>query len=171
MKNNFIDFKRMTFANLQLWQQWSQKPHVKNVWFVEGYESTSYIHQKIAGNGYDYPFIIYLNDIAIGYIVCCDLYAYRTRCPHPKGLFTQEEAGTFCMDLFIGEEKYLNKGYGVLIVREFVKKMLEQFHPKKILIDPAITNIRAIKCYQKAGFKIIAQKFDGVTDCYVMEFL
>lgn len=166
-----IQFKPFKEARIVLWERWIALPHVKDVWFIEGYETTDYIRQKIQGNGYDYPFIIYLDNNPIGYIQCCDLYAYRTICPKPKGLFTQENPGTFCMDLFIGEEDYLNQGYGTDIVNAFVEYIFDHFDAKIILIDPAITNKRAIRCYEKAGFQFVKEAFDGITNCYIMEKL
>lgn len=165
-----IAFEPMTAAHLELWQAWTQKPHVKNVWFIDGYEPADYIHKKIQGNGYDYPYIIMLDNRPIGYIVCCDLYAYRTLCPAPKGLFTQEASGTFCMDLFIAEEDCLNQGYGAEIVKSFVVLIQRDFKAKKILIDPAVTNKRAVRCYEKAGFKIFATAHDGIAECYIMQW-
>lgn len=164
-----ISFQSFNEEHIPLWKRWIEIPHVKDVWFIEGYETADYIYEKITGNGYDYPFVILLDNQSIGYVVCCDLYAYRTICPKPKGNFTQEEPGTFCMDLFIAEESYLNKGYGTEIVKSFVDYVFKNFHAKKILIDPAATNKRAIRCYEKAGFKFIKEAFDGVTDCYLME--
>jgi RimJ/RimL family protein N-acetyltransferase len=166
-----IEFKPFQYEHLPLWEKWVHLPHVKKVWFIEGYETIDYIHQKIKGNGYDYPFVIFIDHCPIGYIVCCDLYAYCTLCPNPKGIFTKEEPGTFCMDLFIAEVDYLNKGYGTQVVTAFIKYIFDHFPAQMILIDPAVTNKRAIRCYEKAGFKFIKEAFDGVTECYVMQVL
>jgi RimJ/RimL family protein N-acetyltransferase len=166
MKIRFQPFQKEHFP---LWEQWINVPHVKEVWFIEGYETADYIHQKIIGNGYDYPFVIVLNDQPIGYIVCCDLYAYRTICPAPKGNFTEESPGTFCMDLFIAETDFLNKGYGTEIVCAFTHYVFEHFHAHTLLIDPAETNLRAIRCYEKAGFAFVKKSFDGVTNCIIMK--
>lgn len=164
-----IVFQPMQLEHMPLWQKWIALPHVKDVWFIEGYEPADYITQKIAGNGYNYPFIIYMDEQPIGYIVCCDLYVYRTICPQPKGVFTAEAPGTFCFDLFIGETGYLNHGYGTAIVRQFSAYLRQRFHAKKLVIDPAISNKRAVRCYEKAGFQIVKEAFDGVAQCYVME--
>lgn len=164
-----ITFTPFQGQHLPLWQQWSEKPHVKNAWFIDGYETVDIIHEKIKGNGYDYSFIFSLDNRAIGYIVACDLYAYRTICKEPKGLFTREPPGTFCMDLFIGDETYLDKGYGAAIVRAFIDYIFAHFDANRILIDPAADNKRAIRCYEKAGFKIVGEAFDGITNCYTME--
>lgn len=122
---------------MPLFLSWVKKPQVKNTWFQEGYESLDKYYEKIEGNGYDYPFVIYLNDKPIGYIQTSDLYDYSIKCPNPKGLFTNEVPGTFCLDVFIGEEEYLNKGYGTETVKAFADKLFKDFKAKKILIDPA----------------------------------
>lgn len=164
-----IKFQKFQQEHIKLWEQWIQLPHVKDVWFIDGYEPPEYIHKKIAGNSYDYPFVIFIDNTPIGYIVCCDLYAYRTLCPHPKGVFTAENPGTFCMDLFIADENYLNKGYGTKIVKAFAEYIFKNFKANRVLIDPAVTNKRAIRCYEKAGFKFVKEVYDGVTNCYVMQ--
>lgn len=165
-----IYFKKMMLSDTPLWEKWITIPHVKEVWFIEGYETSDYIFQKINGNGYDHPFVIYMNDQPIGYIQCCDLYAYRTRCPKPKGLFIHENQGTFCVDLFIAENDFLNKGCGTKIIKLFTQKLIDEFGAKKILIDPAASNKRAIRCYEKAGFTILKNAHDGITECTVMQF-
>jgi RimJ/RimL family protein N-acetyltransferase len=164
-----IEFKSMTEKDIPLWLEWSNKSYVKDVWFIEGYETRDYIYQKIKNNGYDYAYIIIIDKRPIGYIVCCDLYAYKNKVKNPKGLFADELTGTFSTDLFIGEEDYLNKNYGTEIVKLFAQKIFDDFSAKIIYIDPAVTNKRAIRCYEKAGFKFVRIANDGVTDCYVMK--
>lgn len=166
-----VNFKMMILNDIPLWEKWITIPHVKEVWFIEGYETSDYIYQKIQGNGHTYPFIIYVDDQPIGYIQYCDLYAYRTLTSNPKGLFTKENEGAFCIDLFIAESNFLNKGYGTQIVKEFTKKLTDEFCAKKILIDPASSNKRAIHCYEKAGFKFVKNAHDGVTECAIMQFI
>lgn len=77
--------------------------------------------------------------------------------------------GTFCMDLFLADPNDLNKGHGTQIVKAFSEYIFQHFHARKILIDPAKTNLRAIRCYEKAGFKYVKESFDGVTQCAILE--
>ena len=165
-----ISFKPFSEQHLPLWEQWVELPHVKSVWFIDGYETPDYIHAKIAGNGYDFPFVIYVDDTAIGYIQCSDLYAFRMTHPGDAGIYADEAPGTFCIDLFIADEAYLNKGYGTKIIKQFTQKVIEDFAAKKILIDPAVSNKRAIRCYEKAGYQFVKRANDGVTECYVMQY-
>ena len=166
-----IHFERMTLNDIPLWERWIAIPHVKEAWFIDGYETSDYIFDKIKGNGHTFPFIIYLDNLPIGYIQYCDLYAYRTLTPKPKGLFTNENLGTYCIDLFIAESNFINKGYGTEIIKQFIQKLINELDVKKILIDPAASNKRAIHCYQKTGFKIIKNSNDGITECTIMEYI
>ncbi len=166
-----IKFVSMTTEHVEQWYQWTENKFVADVWFIEGYELRERIYEKIRGNGYDYPYIILFDNVPIGYICCCDLYAYKNIHPKPKGNFSNEVEGTYCFDLFIGEEKYLDQGYGTEIVKEFVDYLFVTFNVTKMLIDPAKDNLRAIRCYEKAGFTFVKESFDGVTNCYIMERL
>ncbi|OGT26598.1 MAG: hypothetical protein A3I77_07120 [Gammaproteobacteria bacterium RIFCSPLOWO2_02_FULL_42_14] len=165
-----INFEKMTEDHIPLWKTWITVPHVREVWFIDGYETSDYIFDKLKGNGHTFPFIIYLSNLPIGYIQYCDLYAYRTLTPKPKGLFINENPGTFCIDLFIAESDFLNKGYGTEIIKQFTQKLIDELDAKKILIDPASTNKRAIRCYEKAGFSFVRNANDGITECVVMQF-
>ena len=164
-----ISFKFMQHEDIDLWNKWTEIEHVKDTWFLEGYETPDYINQKIEGNGYDYPYIILVEDKPVGFIQCCDLFAYKSKCENLKGIFLDEEPGTFCLDLFIGEEEYLNKGYGSLTVEKFIAKLFKDYNANSILVDPSFSNKRAIRCYEKAGFEFVRVANDGVCDCYVMK--
>jgi RimJ/RimL family protein N-acetyltransferase len=148
-----ISFKKFTLEDVPLYYKWAEKPHVKNIWFLEGYQPKEYILEKIAGNGIDYPFVILLDDKPIGHIQFWDVYARDKIEPHENDYFTGESEGTYGVDLFIGEEDYLGKGYGTQTLIEFIKLLFDKYHAKKIVIDPDADNIQAIRCYEKAGFR------------------
>ncbi len=80
------------------------------------------------------------------------------------------------MDQFIGEPEYWNKGIGTKytkIVFDFLKK---ERNVDAVILDPHQDNSRAIRMYQKAGFRIIEdlpehELHDGKKeDCYLMEY-
>ncbi len=73
------------------------------------------------------------------------------------------------IDQFIGEENYLNKGVSTKMIRMFVEMIIEQYKPKAIIIDPSPENKRAIRCYEKVGFKYYDTKKDENGDAaYIM---
>jgi dihydrofolate reductase/RimJ/RimL family protein N-acetyltransferase len=159
----------MTEKDIPLYKQWATKEHVRSVWFCEGYQPVNAIYAKVAGNGYDYPYLILLDERPIGHIVTCDLFAYKTICPNPKGVFTDEPQGTYCIDLFIGEEELLNKGYGSKAVRQFTEFLFREKRAKRVLIDPDANNKQALRCYEKAGFTPIRSQNGGVVEVLILE--
>ncbi len=60
---------------------------------------------------------------------------------------------TYEYDLFIGEEEYLNKGIGTIIVNKINDIIYKEYKATSIILRPFKRNIRAIKCYEKCGFK------------------
>jgi len=60
---------------------------------------------------------------------------------------------TYEYDLFIGEEEYLNKGIGTIIVNKINNCIYDKYRVNNIILRPFKRNIRAIKCYEKCGFK------------------
>ena len=64
---------------------------------------------------------------------------------------------TYEYDLFIGEEEYLNKGIGTIIVNKVNNIIHDKYKTKSIILRPFKRNIRAIKCYEKCGFKYISE--------------
>lgn len=62
---------------------------------------------------------------------------------------------TYEYDLFIGEEEYLDKGIGTIIVNKINNCICDKYKVNSIILRPFKRNIRAIKCYEKCGFKYI----------------
>lgn len=62
-------------------------------------------------------------------------------------------------DIFIGEEEYLNKGIGKDIVNSINNMIFK--NTDTIILRPFKRNEKAIKCYQKCGFKLI-KEYDGI---------
>ena len=67
---------------------------------------------------------------------------------------------TYEFDLFIGEEDYLSKGIGRVIVNKINDMIYNNDEVDSIILRPFKRNIRAIKCYLKCNYKIIGE-YDG----------
>ncbi len=57
------------------------------------------------------------------------------------------------IDQFIGEENYLDKGVGEKTIKMFIELIMRRHKSKAIVLDPSPDNKRAIRCYEKVGFK------------------
>ena len=72
----------------------------------------------------------------------------------------------------IGEKAYWNKGYGTLAVQQMVDYAFNELNLDRLYLRVYTFNIRAIKCYQKIGFKLQAvlkrEKDETWKDIYLM---
>ena len=65
---------------------------------------------------------------------------------------TDEDYRHASIDLFLGAP-YQDRGLGTDTVRTMVRHLIEDRGHHRVTIDPAATNERAVRCYEKAGFK------------------
>ena len=81
----------------------------------------------------------------------------------------------FAMDQFIGEPDYWDRGIGSSFLRLMASCLKTSRAAERILLDPHKNNGRAIRAYEKAGFRIIGslpehELFEGKKeDCWLME--
>lgn len=61
---------------------------------------------------------------------------------------------TIGLDLWLGTPQVRSKGYGSEALRQMVE-LIRRKHPavRELFIDPEAANLRAIRCYRKAGFR------------------
>ena len=80
-----------------------------------------------------------------GYVQCYDLTEWNTG-------FGPQPQGTRGIDLFIGEPDMIERGHGSALLRRFVDDLLGKGLPRMVT-DPDPVNARAIRAYEKAGFR------------------
>lgn len=71
------------------------------------------------------------------------------------------------LDIWIGEEADLGRGYGTQMMKAALIRCFQNKNTKAIILDTLVNNTRAIKFYEKIGFKKIARKKFGEDDCYI----
>jgi RimJ/RimL family protein N-acetyltransferase len=140
-------FKPLTPSDLNLLCEWLAKPHVLEWW--NDYLTPEEIKEKYGkhiGNDMVYPYIVYLNNQPIAFIQ----YYWANKVG--DGWWPNEDEHTVGLDQFIGEESYINKGYGTLMLKEFVQLLFQNPLIKKIITEADPNNLRAKRCYEKVGF-------------------
>lgn len=86
------------------------------------------------------------------------------------------EKVVYGIDQFIGEPEFWNKGIGTNFMKLILKFLVEEKNAEIVILDPHSDNPRAIRCYEKVGFKKIKflpkhELHDGkMVDCYLMEY-
>lgn len=145
-------FKPLIKTDLNLLRQWFNKPHVRE-WWTDALTPDE-INEKYGnriGDSVVCPHITYLGEKPIAFI------QYYWASKVGEGWWPNEDDCTVGIDQFIGEEDYINKGYGTLLIRQFIT-FLHQQHPmiKKIITEVDPNNLRAKRCYEKVGFHPVA---------------
>lgn len=71
------------------------------------------------------------------------------------------------IDIWIGEEQDLNKGYGTQMMQQAIDLCFETPEVTAILIDPLVSNMKALRFYERLGFRFIEQKKLGDDICKI----
>jgi aminoglycoside 6'-N-acetyltransferase len=137
-------FRPMSKDDLPLVGSWLTMPHVVE-WWPAGVKQLERVRAHIDDPAID-VFIVTANDRAIGYLQCYDPCA---EADHP---FCDQPAGTRGLDQFIGEPDMIGRGHGSALTRAFVAKLFAAGTPR-VITDPDPANRRAVRAYEKAGFK------------------
>lgn len=136
-----------------LMSKWISNPEV--LFYYEGRDNAFNIDRikekyspRILGKESVTTCIIELNEKPIGYVQ----YYYEN---DKKDLGVENYDTPYGIDVFIGETEYQNQGIGTKAIKLLTKYLFEVKSVDVILIDPQTWNSRAIKCYEKCGFKAI----------------
>jgi len=65
--------------------------------------------------------------------------------------------------LFIGEPTLLGKGYGKMLIKEFVDFIKRNENPPRIIADPVLENVPSCKVLEKCGFE-----YDNKSKLYIL---
>ena len=133
-------FRPLTSEDFPLLLDWLTRPHVREWW--DAGEDTL---EKVARSYGE-------EEEGLGRFILLEMKEDREK---PIGYFQHylDHDGSIGIDQFIGEEDYLNRGVGKLAIRMFVEMIMREHRPVSIILDPAPENKRAIRCYEKVGFK------------------
>ena len=70
--------------------------------------------------------------------------------------------GTATLGIFIGDEKNLSKGYGSEAIKLLLNFGFNELRLHSVILTTLSTNPRAIKAYEKCGFKEFGRKHDAL---------
>lgn len=133
-------FKPVTPADFPLLLTWLSKEHVKQ-WWDDGDDTLEKVALHYGEQAADVQQFILVEkeeegEKPIGYF---QYYFLPNR--------------SIGIDQFIGEEEYINRGVGERTIKMFVAFINQQHKPTCIILDPSPDNTRAIRCYEKVGFR------------------
>ena len=143
-----LKFRPLISADFPLLLEWLSKEHVRQ-WWDDGEDTP----EKVARNYGE-------EEDGLGRFILVEAEEGGEK---PIGYFQHYHApdGSIGIDQFIGEESYINRGVGTKAIRMFVEMIKREHEPSSIILDPSPNNKRAIRCYEKVGFRFYETK-EGV---------
>lgn len=146
-----FSFQPLTRQEFPMIINWLAKPHVKK-WWPEPEANLAAVEKEfgasIDGTEPTKVYLAIVEDKPIGIIQCYQLSDY------PKYQKTIKLDNAVGVDLFIGEEAYVGKGYGTAMIKQFVEEIIRRQYPdaKYAISDPEVKNFASIRAFEKAGF-------------------
>lgn len=133
-------FRPLTSEDFPLLLEWLSKAHIKE-WWDDGDDTLEKVALHYGEKSDEVARFILVEKI--------------DNTENPVGYFQYYPVSddSIGIDQFIGEEDYLNKGVGEKTIRMFVALIMRRHEPTSIILDPSPENRRAIRCYEKVGFK------------------
>jgi len=149
---NPVTLRLMTEQDLPMLHEWLNRPHIVEWWGGEEERPTlddvleHYLPRVLAQESVT-PYIAMLGDEPIGYA-----QSYVALGSGDGWWEEETDPGVRGIDQSLANARQLNKGLGTQLVRALVELLFSDASVTKIQTDPAPSNTRAIRCYEKAGF-------------------
>ncbi len=146
-------------SDLARLRQWDNNPHVAAAggsddafdWQVELPRPVAWRELLIAKS----------DGRAIGFVQIIDPAEEETR------YWGEVEAGLRAIDIWIGEEVDLGRGYGTEMMRLALERCFAEASVTAVLVDPLARNTRAHRFYERLGFRRVERRSFGADDCFV----
>jgi RimJ/RimL family protein N-acetyltransferase len=149
-----IGFEPVTAGHYALLAHWLEQPHMRQ-WWGDPEEELAQIRDMVEGRDRTRPFLILFDAAPVGYIQYWHIGDWQLPAwleSHPW--LAELPADAIGVDLSIGDPALLSRGIGSAALHLFATRLREKGH-KTIIIDPDPANLRAVRAYEKAGFRVI----------------
>ena len=164
-----IGFRPVTPDDYALLEAWLKTPHWRE-WWGEPEAELGYIRDMVEGRDTTRPFVFMVDGLPAGYIQYWFVgdhleEPWLTKAPW----LAQVPADSIGVDMSIGDAARLSQGLGSAVLKAFTERLRAEGH-ETIVIDPDITNKRAVRAYEKAGFRplFVSRESSGDTDTPVL---
>jgi RimJ/RimL family protein N-acetyltransferase len=135
-----FEFRPLAQADLPMLLEWLNRPHVAEWWDSERSLDEVRVHYLPDSKSPDDadPYIALIDGRPAAYI---QSYVHG--------------AGVIGIDQFLANPEDLGRGLGTALVTDFTKHLFANPEVTRIIVDPSPKNPRAIRCYEKSGFRFV----------------
>ncbi len=155
-----LQLRKATIDDLETLRYWDTKPHVISSdpeddwnWEVELLRDPSWRDQLLAE----------LDGHPIGFLQIIDPALEESR------YWGKVDPNQRAIDIWIGEESDLGKGYGTQMMYLAIEKCFADPVVIKILIDPLASNTKAHRFYERLGFEYVEHRWFEDDYCIVFQ--
>ena len=148
-----VTLRPLTEQDLPVLHDWLNRPHIVQWWGGEAARPSlddvlaQYHPHALAGEGVT-GYIAMLGAVPIGYA-----QSYVAMGSGDGWWEDETDPGVRGIDQSLAHAGQLGQGLGTKLVRALVAQLFADPAVTKIQTDPALDNLRAIRCYEKAGFR------------------
>lgn len=164
-----ITFRPVETGDLELLGDWMTAPHWRK-WWGNPTEELGFIREMVDGNDTTRPFIFEVDGRSTGYIQYWLVGEHQTeKWAKDYPWLMELPADAIGVDLSIGPAECLSAGIGSSALAKFVRMLIGNGY-RTIIIDPDPGNTRAVRAYQKAGFRPIERLEGKYSDVLLMQY-
>lgn len=149
--SDVVSLRLMTEQDLTMLHEWLNRPHILEWWKDDCLSLAEvrkhYMPSSLAQENVT-PYIGLLNGEPFAYA-----QSYIALGAGDGWWEDETDPGVRGIDQSIAYPQLLNKGLGTKLVQAMVNLLFSDPQVTKVQTDPAPENLRAIRCYEKAGFR------------------
>ena len=142
-------FRPLQTDDLPRLAEWLARPHVAEWWGPpEGLDEVRREYGEAMASDVVWPFVAVLDGVPVGFVQVYDVMR-----ADPSWWQDERDPGARGIDQFIADASLLGRGLGSRMVAEIVAQIFADPAVTKVQADPSPDNARAIRAYEKAGFR------------------
>jgi aminoglycoside 6'-N-acetyltransferase len=140
-----VQLRPATTSDLPLVRSWLARPDIETWW---GPKASTEAEVTLAmGSAHAICRIVEADGAAVGYGHAVDATVWGDELPRDL------EPGTWDLDLFIASEAHRNRGIGARALALLKEEVFATTLAIAVCVFPSIANERAVRAYEKAGFR------------------
>lgn len=146
-----IAFRPFSEDDFPLMLEWLSRPHVKQ-WWDDGDDSLERVANSYSADDAIRRFVLQVDGADAGY------FQHEDLAPAVIGI-----------DVFLASVDDLNQGLGARSISAFIRMITQGRPDVSVQVDPSPSNRRAIRCFEKVGFRSVSNEpVNTETPAYVM---
>jgi aminoglycoside 6'-N-acetyltransferase len=144
--------------DIALLRRWDEEPHVVA---ADPNDDWDWEHELMRNPGWREQLIAEVDGMPMGFVQIIDPLLEDS---HYWG---EIEPNLRAIDIWIGEEAWLGKGFGTEMMRQALAKCFAAPEVTAVLIDPLASNVASHRFYERLGFERVGPRRFGLDDCIV----